>query len=251
VIDPAAELHAEVEIGAYCVVGAGVSIDASTVIGAHAVLKGPMTIGRDNQIFSFVALGELSQDKTAKPGDATSVVIGNGNTIREFVTIQRGTLKDTGVTRIGDDNWIMNYTHIAHDCVIGSHTILANNSTLAGHVTLHDHVVLGGATLIAQHCNLGAHCFTAGGAGVTRDVPPFVIVQGNPAEPRGINIEGIRRRGFSAEDLSDIKHAYRTLFLAGLSMEEAKTQLAELAIKSAPARLMSEFVASSKRLVQK
>jgi UDP-N-acetylglucosamine acyltransferase len=135
--------------------------------------------------------------------------------------------------------------------VVGSHTILANNSTLAGHVTLHDHVVLGGATLIAQHCHLGAHCFTAGGAGVTRDIPPFVIVQGNPAEPRGINIEGIRRRGFSAEDLSDIKHAYRILYLAGLSADEAKAQLGELARKSAPLRLMSEFVVASKRLVQK
>lgn len=251
VVDADAQLHESVEIGAYSVIGAGVSIDAGTVIGAHAVLKGPMTIGRDNRIYSFVALGEVSQDKTARPGDATSVVIGNGNTIREFVTIQRGTLKDTGITRIGDDNWIMNYTHIAHDCVVGDHTILANNSTLAGHVTIEDHVVLGGATLIAQHCRLGAHCFTAGGAGVTRDVPPFVIVQNNPAEPRGINIEGIRRRGFSADDLSDIKHGYRILFLAGLSPEEARSQLAELGRKSAPARLMAEFVAASKRLVQK
>ncbi|MDB5986853.1 MAG: acyl-ACP--UDP-N-acetylglucosamine O-acyltransferase [Nevskia sp.] len=251
VIDPTAQLHPSVEVGAFSVIGAQVQIGEGTIVGAHAVLKGPMRIGKHNRIYSFVALGEVSQDKTAKPEDATSVVIGDGNTIREFVTIQRGTLKDTGITRIGDDNWIMNYVHIAHDCAIGSHGIFANNSTLAGHVTIEDHVVLGGGTLIAQYVRLGAHCFTAGGAGVTRDVPPFFIVQGNPAGPRGINIEGIRRRNFSAEDLTDIKHAYRILFMSDAPAAEARAELAELATRSPQVRRISEFVESSKRLIQK
>lgn len=251
VVDASALLHPSVEVGAYSIIGANVKIGEGTVIGAHAVLKGPMRIGKHNRIYSFTAVGEVSQDKTARFDDATSVEIGDGNTIREFVTIQRGTLKDTGVTRIGDDNWIMNYVHIAHDCVIGSHGVFANQSTLAGHVTIEDHVVLGGGTLIAQHIRLGAHCFTAGGAGVTRDVPPFFIVQGNPAGPRGINIEGIRRRGFSAEDLADIKHAYRILFLSDVPAAEARIELAELAKTSLPARRISEFVESSKRLIQK
>ena len=251
VIEATAELHPSVEVGAYSVIGANVSIGEGSIIGAHAVLKGPMRIGKHNRIYSFVALGEVSQDKTAKPEDATSVEIGDGNTIREFVTIQRGTLKDTGITRIGDDNWIMNYVHIAHDCVIGSHGVFANNSTLAGHVTIEDHVVLGGGTLIAQHVRLGAHCFSAGGAGITRDVPPFFIVQGNPAGPRGINIEGIRRRNFSAEDLADIKHAYRILFISDASAADARAELSELAKTSPQVRRISEFVESSKRLIQK
>lgn len=251
IIDPSARLHPSVEVGAYSVIGAGVEIGEGTVIGAHAVLKGPMRIGRNNRIYAFTALGEISQDKTATAADDTRVEIGDGNTIREFVTIQRGTLKDQGVTRIGDDNWIMNYVHIAHDCTIGSHTIFANNSTLAGHVVVEDWVVLGGATLIAQYCRVGMHAFSAGGAGITRDVPPFVIVQGNPAGPRGINIEGIRRRGFSAEDLADIKHAYRILFVSEAPAAEARAELAGLAQRSPQARRIHEFVESSKRLLQK
>lgn len=251
IIDPAAHLHPSVEVGPYAVIGAGVEIGEDSRIGPHTLLKGPMRIGRGNRIFGFASLGEISQDKSARPEDDTRVEIGDGNTIREFVTIQRGTLKDSGVTRIGDDNWIMNYVHVAHDCQIGSHTVFANNSTLAGHVMVEDYVVLGGATLVAQRCRLGAHCFTAGGAGVTRDVPPFVLVQGNPAVPRGINIEGIRRRGFPAEEVAAIKHAYRTLFLTDLPAERAREQLAAIAEGSPAARQFQRFVLGSSRLIQK
>ncbi|MDE2150188.1 MAG: acyl-ACP--UDP-N-acetylglucosamine O-acyltransferase [Gammaproteobacteria bacterium] len=251
IIDPGAQLHETVAVGAYAVIGAGVEIGEGTRVGSHALLQGPMRVGRHNRIFGFVSLGEVSQDKTARAEDPTAVEIGDGNTIREFVTIQRGTLKDAGVTRIGDDNWIMNYVHVAHDCQIGNHAILANNSTLAGHVVLEDYAVLGGATLVAQYCRLGAHCFTAGGAGVTRDVPPYIVVQGNPAVPRGINIQGLRRRGFSTEDLSQIKQIYRLLFVADRSAEQARAQLAQMAATSAPAKRVHEFVARARHLIQK
>ncbi|HZR35651.1 MAG TPA: acyl-ACP--UDP-N-acetylglucosamine O-acyltransferase [Nevskia sp.] len=251
VIDPAAQLHETVEVGPYTVIGAGVTIGEGSWIGPHVVLQGPMTMGKNNKVFQFASLGEISQDKTAKKDDPTRVEIGDGNVIREYVTIQRGTLKEQGLTRLGDDNWIMAYCHIAHDCVIDSHTIFANGTTLAGHVYVEDYVVLGGATLIHQFCRIGAHSFSAGGAGITRDVPPFVVVQGNPAAPRGINIEGIRRRNFTAEDITDIKHAYRSLFMAGLRADEIKAELAQIAERSPHVRRMLEFVEQSKRLIQK
>lgn len=251
VIDPAAQLHETVEVGPYTVIGAGVAIGEGSWIGPHVVLQGPMSLGRRNKVFQFASLGEISQDKTAKKDDPTRVEIGDDNVIREYVTIQRGTLKEQGLTRIGNDNWIMAYCHIAHDCVIDDHTIFANSTTLAGHVHVEDYVVLGGATLIHQFCRIGAHSFSAGGAGITRDVPPFVVVQGNPAAPRGINIEGIRRRGFSAEDISDIKQAYRAMFMAGLRAEEIKAELAEPAQHSPHVKRMLEFFENSKRLVQK
>jgi UDP-N-acetylglucosamine acyltransferase len=251
VIDPAAQLHETVEVGPYTVIGPGVSIGEGSWIGPHVVLQGPMTMGRNNRVFQFASLGEISQDKTAKKDEATRVEIGDGNVIREYVTIQRGTLKEQGLTRLGDDNWIMAYCHIAHDCIIDSHTIFANGTTLAGHVHVEDYVVLGGATLIHQFCRIGAHSFSAGGAGITRDVPPFVVVQGNPAAPRGINIEGIRRRNFTAEDITDIKHAYRSLFMAGLRADEIKAELAQIGERSPHVRRMLEFVEQSKRLIQK
>ncbi|MBL6749922.1 MAG: acyl-ACP--UDP-N-acetylglucosamine O-acyltransferase [Nevskia sp.] len=251
VIDPRAQLHPTVEVGPYTVIGPQVQVGEGTRIGPHAVLKGPMRIGRRNQIFQFTSLGEISQDKTARPEHDTRVEIGDDNTIREFVTIQRGTLKQDGLTRLGNDNWIMAYVHIAHDCIIGDHTVLANMTTLAGHVTVEDHVVLGGATLIHQFCRIGQHAFSAGGAGITRDVPPFLVVQGNPAEPRGINIEGIRRRDFSADDIADIKRAYRAIFMSGLRTDELRAELADAAARSAHVRGMLAFVENSKRLVQK
>ncbi|MFI4980770.1 MAG: acyl-ACP--UDP-N-acetylglucosamine O-acyltransferase [Nevskiales bacterium] len=251
VIDPQAELHASVEVGPYTVIGPGVSIGEDSWIGPHVVLQGPMSLGRRNRVFQFASLGEVSQDKTAKKDEATRVEIGDDNTIREYVTIQRGTLKEKGLTRIGNDNWIMAYCHIAHDCIIDDHTIFANGTTLAGHVHVEDYVVFGGATLIHQYCRIGAHSFSAGGAGITRDVPPFLVVQGNPAAPRGINIEGIRRRNFTADDVSDIKHAYRTMFLAGLRQDEMKAELAGIAQRSPHVGRMLEFVENSKRLIQK
>lgn len=251
VIDPRAELDATVEIGPYSVVGAGVRIGAGTRVGAHVVLDGPMRIGRDNQIFPYAALGAISQDKTARPDDPTSVVIGDGNVIREFVTIQRGTLKEfdakRGETRVGDRNWIMNYCHIAHDCVIGSDTIFANNASLAGHVEIGDWVVLGGYTLVYQFCRIGAHAFTAFSAGVSGDVPPFVMVQGNPAAPRAINKEGLRRRKFDAADVDAIEDAYKLIYRSGKLMAEVKTELAAPAQANPHVRLMLDFILAGKR----
>lgn len=255
VVDAAAKLHPSVEVGAYSVIGANVEIGANTWIGPHVVLRGPMKIGRDNKIFQFASLGEISQDKTAKADDPTSVVIGDGNVIREYVSIQRGTMKEfetkRGETRVGDRNWIMNYCHIAHDCVIGNDTIFANNASLAGHVEIGDWVVLGGYTLVYQFCRLGAHAFTAFSAGVSGDVPPFVMVQGNPAEPRAINKEGLRRRGFSADDMKPIDEAYKLIYRSGKVLAEVKTELQPLAAASPAVRQMLDFINSGKRPLQR
>jgi UDP-N-acetylglucosamine acyltransferase len=251
IIDPKARIGADVHIGAYTVVEGEVEIGDGSQIGPHVVLQGPMKMGRNNRVYQFASLGALSQDKTAKADEATRVEIGDGNTIREYVTINRGTLKEQGLTRVGDDNWIMAYCHIAHDCVIDSHAILANGTTFAGHVHVEDYVVLGGGTLVHQFVTLGAHCFSAGGAGITRDVPPFVIVQENPAIPRGINIEGLKRRGFTPEDISDIKAAYRALYIADQKMDDAKKEMAAIAARSPHVKRMLEFVESAKRLIQK
>jgi len=247
VVDPQARLHESVEVGPYSVIGAHVEIGAGTKIGAHVVLDGPMTIGRDNTIFPFAALGAVSQDKTAKYEDATRVEIGNGNTIREYVTINRGTLKEQGLTRVGDDNWIMAGTHIAHDCIVGNHTILANAVLLAGHVTIDDHVILGGYSGVHQFCRVGQGAFSGGGSIILGAVPPFVMVQGNPAEPRAINSEGLKRRGFSPEDIGAIKDAYKLIYLSGKPMAEVKAELAEQARTSAHVGLMLEFIETSKR----
>ncbi|WJW76586.1 acyl-ACP--UDP-N-acetylglucosamine O-acyltransferase [Thiohalobacter sp. IOR34] len=224
VIDPAAELADDVEVGPFAVIGAGVKIDSGCRIGPHAVIRGPTRIGRDNRIFQFASIGEDPQDKKYA-GEATELVIGNGNTIREFVTINRGTVQDAGVTRIGDDNWIMAYVHIAHDCEVGNHTIFANSASLAGHVRVEDYVILGGFTLVHQFCTLGAHCFTAFGTAIGKDVPPYVMVSGQPGRPHGLNTEGLKRRGFSAETLLALKRAYRTLYRSGLGLEDAIRRL--------------------------
>ena len=247
IVDAGARLHPTVEVGPYTVIGAGVEIGENSWIGPHVVLCGPMKIGRDNRIFQFSSIGEISQDKTARYDDATSVEIGDGNTIREYVTIQRGTLKDTGVTRVGNDNWIMANVHIAHDCVVGSHTILANGTTLAGHITIEDYAGLGGYTLVHQFCRIGAHAFTGGGTVVLRDLPPFVIAEGQPARPRGINSEGLKRRGFTAEQIDQIKDAYKLIYMSGSIMAEVKEKLAEMAKSSEHAGAMLRFIETSKR----
>lgn len=251
IIDSRAELDVDVEVGPYSVIGPGVRVGARTRIGSHVVLDGPMRIGCDNQIFPYAALGAISQDKTARPDDPTSVVIGDGNVIREFVTIQRGTMKEydtkRGETRVGDRNWIMNYCHIAHDCEIGSDTVFANNASLAGHVQIGDWVVLGGYTLVYQFCRIGAHAFTAFSAGVSGDVPPFVMVQGNPAEPRAINKEGLRRRQFDPADVQAIEDAYKLIYRSGKVMAEVKQDMVPLAEDNAHVRLMLDFLLSGKR----
>jgi UDP-N-acetylglucosamine acyltransferase len=247
IIDPKAQLHETVEVGPYSVVGPGVTIGAGTRLHSHVVLDGPMTMGTGNTVFQFASLGIVSQDKTAKPDDPTRVEIGNGNTFREYVTVNRGTLKEQGVTRIGDDNWLMAGAHIAHDCVIGSHTILANGVLLAGHVTIDDYVILGGATGVHQFVRVGQGAFAGGCSLILGSVPPFVMVQGNPAVPRAINSEGMKRRGFSSDDLGAVKDAYKLIYLSGKPMAEIKAELAVLGKANAHVALMSGFVETAKR----
>ncbi len=245
-IDPDARIAEGVRIGAFCVIGPGVEIAAGTVIGPHVVIDGPTRIGRDNRIHSFAALGGEPQDKKYR-GEPSRLEIGDRNTIREFVTFNRGTDDDNGVTRIGNDNWIMAYVHIAHDCLVGNHTVFANASSLAGHSVIDDWVILGGFTLVHQFCQVGAHAFTAMGSVINRDVPPFITVAGAYAQPHGINAEGLRRREFSSERILTIKRAYRTLYKAGLPLAEARAELAQQAEHSADVRLLLEFIDRSQR----
>ena len=224
IIDPAARLAEGVSVGAFSVVGAGVEIGVGTRIASHVVIDGPTRIGRDNKIYSFAAIGGDPQDKKYA-GEATRLEIGDRNVIREYCTISRGTVQDEGITRIGDDNWIMAYVHIAHDCRIGNHTIFANSASLAGHVTIEDHVILGGFTLLHQFCKVGAHAFTAMNSVISKDVPPFLMVSGHMARPHGLNTEGLKRRGFSPDTLSRLRKAYRILYRSGLTLEQAIEQL--------------------------
>lgn len=226
IVDPKAELDSTVEVGAFSIIGPGVRIDAGTRVASHVVIKGPTTIGKHNQIFQYSSLGEVPQDKKYKD-EPTLLEIGDGNTIREFCTFNRGTAQDKGTTKIGNHNWIMAYVHIAHDCEVGNHTIFANNSSLAGHVDVHDHAILGGFTLIHQFCKIGSHVITAVGSVVFKDIPPYVTAAGYDAKPHGINSEGLKRRGFSADSIMQIKRAYKTLYRNSLTLEEAKQQLAE------------------------
>lgn len=246
IIDPKAELGSNVQVGAYSVIGPNVRIGDDTRIGSHVVIQGPTTIGSSNQIFHFCSLGEAPQDKKYK-GEPTTLEIGNGNTIREYCTFNRGTVQDVGVTRIGDDNWVMAYVHIAHDCQIGDHTIFANNSSLAGHVIVHDHAILGGFTLVHQFCKIGAHVITAVGSVVFKDVPPYVTASGYDAQPHGLNSEGLKRRGFSAETLLKLKRAYKTLYKSSLTLEQAKEHLAEQQLECSEIGILLEFLNTSTR----
>ncbi len=250
IVDPAARLHPSVEVGPYAVIGPGVEVDEGTHIDTHAILRGPLKMGKRNEVFPFATIGEVSQDLTAKREDDTRVEIGDDNLIREFVTIQRGTYKDTGITRIGSHNLLMNYVHVGHDCVLGDHNVLANGTQLGGHIHIGDWVVTGGAVLVLQRCKLGSHSFAAGGAGITRDIPPYVVVQQNPAVPRGLNVEGLRRRGFTPDDMRDIKIAYRKFFISGLHVEAAIEELSELATANAHVREMVEFMRASEHPLQ-
>ncbi len=250
VIDPAAEIAEDVEIGPYCVIGPGVTIGAGSVLAPHVVIGGRTTIGRNNRFFSFCAIGGIPQDKKYA-GEDTELVIGDGNTVRESCTISIGTAGGGGVTSIGSDNWIMASAHIAHDCSIGDHTILANNATLAGHVTLGDWVILGGMSAVHQFCSVGAHAMGAGGAIVLRDVPPYVICSGNPAEPHGINSEGLKRRGIDSDTINLLRRAYKTLYRDGLTVADAVTAIGALADEnpssSAAIGVLKEFVQNSQR----
>ncbi len=241
IIDPQATLAPDVVVGAYSVIEGEVRIGAGTRIGPHVVIKGPTRIGAENHIFQFASIGDDPQDKKYQ-GERTELIIGDRNVFRETCTVNRGTVAGGGVTRIGDDNLFMAYTHVAHDCVVASHCILANYSGLAGHVELDDWVILGGYSGVHQFCKIGAHAFLANNATATRDVPPFVMVAGAPAEPKGINSEGLKRRGFSAEDLAAVKAAYKVLYRSGLKLSEATTELVVLAESCAALQPLIDFL---------
>jgi len=246
IVDARAQLDSSVEIGAYSIIGGDVSIAGGTRIGSHVVINGHTAIGRDNQIFQFSSLGEAPQDKKYA-GEPTRLEIGNGNTIREFCTFNRGTVQDKGVTSIGDNNWVMAYVHIAHDCNVGNHTILANNSSLAGHVDMHDHAILGGFTLVHQFCKIGAHVITAVNTVVFKDIPPYVTAAGYDAKPHGINSEGLKRRGFSADAILNIKRAYKTLYRKSLTLDEAKLELGKQLADCPELSVLLEFLNNSTR----
>jgi UDP-N-acetylglucosamine acyltransferase len=227
VVDPAAKIAKGVSIGPFSVIGAGVEIGEGSSIASHVLIEGPTRIGRDNKIYSFAAIGGDPQDKKYA-GEATSLEIGDRNTIREYCTISRGTVQDAGVTRLGNDNWIMATVHIAHDCQVGSHTIFANSATLAGHVTVEDYAILGGFTLVHQFCKVGAHCFTAMNSVIGKDVPPFLMVSGHMAKPYGLNTEGLKRRGFSSEALTQLRKAYKLVYRSNLTLEQAMDKLSAM-----------------------
>ncbi|MEM7432389.1 MAG: acyl-ACP--UDP-N-acetylglucosamine O-acyltransferase [Pseudomonadota bacterium] len=219
-VSAGAKVADDVTIGPYSVIGDGVTIGAGSKIDSHVVINGPTTLGTNNHIYQFASIGDDPQDKKYAD-EPTELIMGNDNTIREFCTISRGTVQDQGVTRIGDDNWIMAYVHVAHDCVIGSHTIMANNATLAGHVHIGDWVIMGGFSGIHQFCHIGAHAFLGMYTGINRDVPAYTMVSGQPGVPRGINSEGLKRREFSADQIRNIKDAYRVVYRQGLKLADA------------------------------
>ena len=244
IIDPSAQIGRNVEIGAYSIVGADVVIGDDCVIGPHVVLRGPTVLGKNNRIFQFSSVGEDCQDKKFK-GEPTQLIIGDNNVIREFVTIHRGTIQDQGITRIGNNNLLMAYVHVAHDCVVGDQVILANNTTLAGHVHVGDWAILGGFTGVHQFCHIGAHAFTAVNSVVVQDVPPYIMAQGHNAVPRTINSEGLKRRGFSSEQVSTIKRAFKILYRQGLTVAEAVEKMS--ALQAPELQPLIEFVQTSSR----
>lgn len=241
IVDACAELEGEVCVGAYAIIGPGVRIGAGTEIGPHTVIKGPTRIGRQNRIFQFASIGEDPQDKKYH-GEETRLEIGDRNVIREFVTLHRGTVQDQSVTRIGDDNLLMAYTHVAHDCVIGNAVIMANAASLAGHVRVDDNAILGGFSLVHQFCRIGQYSFSAMGSVIGRDVPPYVMVGGSPTKPRGINSVGLERQGFSPEAIRQIKKAYKTIYKSGLILDDAIQKLQELAEETPEVLRMLDFL---------
>ena len=246
IIDPRAELDSSVSVGPFSLIGADVQIAAGTKIGSHVVIDGPTSIGRDNQIYPFASIGGSAQDKKFH-GESARLEIGERNLIREYCTLNRGTADGGNVTTVGSDNWIMAYVHIAHDCHVGNHTIFANAASLAGHVTVDDHVILGGFTLISQFCQIGAHAFTSMGSIINRDVPPYVMVAGNFAEPKGINSEGLRRRGFSTSRIAAIKRAYKLIYKSGMLLADAQAHLSAAVEAEPDLKVLVDFINRSQR----
>lgn len=248
IVAPDAVIDDGVHIGPYSIIGSGVRIGAGTWVGPHAVINGPTTLGRDNKVFQFASIGDAPQDRKYA-GEPTRLEVGDRNVFREFCSINRGTAGGKEVTRIADDCLFMAYSHVAHDCVVGSHCIMANCTALAGHVELGDWVILSGYSGVHQFCRIGAHAFLANNAAVTRDVPPYLLVAGSPAEPKGINSEGLKRRGFDASRISNIKAAYRVFYRSGLKLAEAIEQLRALAATQPELLPFVEFVGASERSI--
>lgn len=250
IVDPKAQLDSTVEIGAYSIIGPNVQIGARTVVGPHVVIEGHTTIGEDNKFFQFSSIGAAPQDKKWA-GEPTRLEVGDRNTVREFCTFNLGTTQDQGVTRLGNDNWISAYVHLAHDCQVGSNTIFSNNAQLAGHVEVGDWAILSGYAGVHQFCKIGAHAFVGMYTSLTQDVPPFVLISGNPAGARGVNIEGLKRRGFTRPQIDGIRAAYKLIYRNNLTLDEAKTELAKLQAESPEASsqvgAMLDFLGSATR----
>jgi UDP-N-acetylglucosamine acyltransferase len=248
VISPQAQIAPDVQIGPYAIIGADVVIGAGTWIGPHAVINGPTRIGAGNKIFQFASLGDAPQDKKYQ-GEPTRLEIGDRNVFRESVTVNRGTTLDQGVTRIGDDNLLMAYSHVAHDCQLGDQIVMANCATLGGHVEIGDWVTMGGLSAVHQHTKVGAHCFIAHNAAVTRDVPPYIMAVGRPAVPHSVNTVGLKRRGFTEEQILNIRRAYRLLYRSGLKLNDALERLEAAAVTQVELLPFVEFIRRSTRSI--
>jgi UDP-N-acetylglucosamine acyltransferase len=248
IVSPQAKLAEGVHVGPFSVIGADVVIGPNTWVGPHAVINGPTTIGADNKIFQFASLGDAPQDKKYK-GEPTRLEIGDRNVFREFCSVNRGTTHDKGVTRIGNDNLLMAYTHVAHDCVLGDKIVMSNCATLGGHVELGDWVILGGLSAVHQFTKVGAHCFIANNTAVTRDVPPYIMAVGQPAEPHSVNSEGLKRRGFNAVQIRNIKNAYRLLYRQGVKLKDALVELEQRATEQPELTPFIEFIKRSSRSI--
>jgi UDP-N-acetylglucosamine acyltransferase len=246
VVSPQARLAADVTVGPFSVIGPDVEIGAGTIVAPHVVINGPTRIGAGNRIFQFASIGDAPQDKKYQ-GEPTRLEIGDRNVFRESCTVNRGTTHDKGVTRIGNDNLFMAYSHVAHDCTIGNEVVFANCSALAGHVEIGDFVTLGGLTAVHQFVKIGAYAFSGGGTIVTRDVPPYVMVAGNPAEPHGVNAIGLKRRGFSEEQVRNVREAYRILYRCELKLTDAVEKLRVLGETQPEVRALAEFIETSTR----
>jgi UDP-N-acetylglucosamine acyltransferase len=246
IIHPNAKLADNVEVGAYSIIGEHVQIGAGTVVGPHVVINGHTSIGRNNRIFQFCSLGEIPQDKKYA-NEPTRLEIGDHNTIREFCTFNLGTAQDTGITRLGNHNWIMAYVHLAHDCQVGDHTIFANNAQLAGHVEVGDYAILGGFTVVHQFVRIGAHIITGMGTILLQDVPPYMLASGNPSAPHGINSEGLKRRGYSSATIMGIKRAYKALYKSGLSLDDAIAAIRLQLGEHSELQTLVDFLSTSER----
>ena len=248
IIDPAAKIADDVTVGPFSIIDADVEIDSGTTIAPHVIIRGPTRIGKDNQIYQFSSIGEACQDKKYK-GERTWLEIGDRNVIREYATMQRGTAQERGVTKVGSDNLFMAYTHVAHDCIVGDHAIFANAASIAGHVEIGDWAILGGFTNIHQFCQVGAHAFTGLGTTLLKDLPPYVVASGNPAKPRGINTEGLKRRGFTAPSIREIRSAYKYLYLSRMKLDDAIIRIDKEMGESADIKSLLAFLRRSERSI--